>query len=813
MERLLTGMVALLSLALPAGAQAVSPGDASGTPAAGTPAGGVAGESSAESPTEVPPAPRGRPAAAAPSPGYVGAGACIECHAEAFAAWRGSDHDLAMQAADEHSVLGDFDDARFERRGVTTRFFRRDGRYMVSTQGADGEMHEFEVDWVFGVRPLQQVLIGFPDGRYQALSVAWDSRPREAGGQRWFSLDPDEDVPPGDELHWTSPAYNWNFACAECHSTDLRKNYDAASDTYATTWAEVDVSCEACHGPGEGHVAAATAVREGRQAALPADKGLAVALGGAGTWRFAAGTVTALLEAPAPGAPEVELCGRCHARRSQLAEDTLPGPPLSDAHRVQLLTAGRYFPDGQILDEVYVYGSFRQSRMFSAGVTCSDCHQPHSLKLRADGNAACAGCHAPDAFDTPAHHHHEAGSPGARCVECHMPTRTYMGVDARRDHSLRIPRPDLAAQLGAPDACTQCHADKGEGWAQEAIEAWYGPSRKPGFQGYGPALSAARLGEAGAGAGLAALVLDTTAPTIARATALEELAAWLSPESLPAIEAGLGATDPLMRRAAVEAVQHVDLASRWQLVSPLLDDRVGGVRLAAAAALSDVRPADVDDAARRAALERGFAEYVASERFNADRAEHWVNLAGFHFDQGLVADAERDYAEARRRNPRFPPAWVNQADMYRALGREDDAEKLLREGIALLPRDGSLQHVLGLLLVRTGHRDEALQCLERAHRLAPQDARYGYVYGVALDSFGKPEQAIAAWEDTLAGHPNDRDVLDALVPALRAAGLAERALLHAEHRAALSPEDPAARQVVEALRVEAAAAARGEDPR
>ena len=770
----------------------------------GTAQGQVSESAQAQAPQAAPsqeaPQPTGRAASAAPSPGYVGSQSCRPCHPESFAAWEGSDHDLAMQPAGEGSVLGDFDDASFERRGLTSRFFRRDGRYMVSTEGADGALHDFEVAFTFGVRPLQQYLVGFPDGRYQALKLAWDARPREAGGQRWYSLDPDEDVPPGDELHWTAPAYTWNFACAECHSTDLRKGYDAAADTYATTWAEIDVSCEACHGPGARHVGAATAVRDGSARALPADLGLEVPLGGAGTWRFAAGTTTALLEAPAPGVAEVELCGRCHARRSQFSEEVVPGRPLSDTHRVQLLTAGMYFPDGQILDEVYVYGSFRQSRMSAAGVTCSDCHDPHTLKPRAAGNAVCASCHAPAAFDTPEHHHHEPGSAGASCVECHMPARTYMGVDPRRDHSLRIPRPDLAAALGVPDACTRCHADKGERWAADAVVDWYGPVRKPGFQDYAPALDAARRGAAGAGEGLCALVLDATAPAIARATALEELANWLSPGALPAVEAGLAAKDPLMRRAAVEGLQHLDLAARWPLVSPLLDDPVRGVRLAAADALSDVRPADVEEAGRRAALERAFAESEAAEAFNADRAEHWVNLAGFHFAQGRVAEAERDYAEARRRNPRFPPAWVNQADMYRVLGREPDAERVLREGIAVLPRAASLRHALGLALVRAQRMDEALPCLEQAHRLAPEDARYGYVFGVALDSTGRREQAIAAWEDTLAHNPNDRDLLDALVGALAGAGLLDRALVHAEHRAALSPQDPALRQGVEALR-------------
>ena len=709
-----------------------------------------------------------------------------------------------MQPASDATVLGDFADVVFQHRGVVTRFFRRDGKYLVETQGADGGQHEYEVAFVFGIDPLQQYLIGFPDGRYQALTVAWDTRPREQGGQRWFHLYPNEVIPPGDELHWTAPAHNWNFACAECHSTNLRKNYDAAADAYDTRWSEIDVGCEACHGPGADHVTAARVAADGDAENYPADHGLAVTLGGAGEWRFDGHTTTARLAKPADGADEVELCGRCHARRSQVSEDYVHGKPLSETHRVQLLTDGYYHPDGQILDEVYVYGSFRQSRMHAAGVTCSDCHEPHSLSLRADGNGVCATCHLASTYDSPEHHRHPPGSDGALCVECHMPERTYMVVDPRRDHSMRVPRPRLSLELGVPNACTGCHAGRTDQWAIDALDAWYGKQRNPGHQGYARILGAARAGEGGAREAMSALVLDDKAPAIARATALEELSAWLDAESLPAIQAGLAAEDPLMRRAAVEALEQVETGTRWQLVSPLLVDPVRGVRLAAAAALSDVLPADVDDESLKARLTGAFEEYLVSERLNADRAEHWVNLAGFHARQRDVEAAEKAFAEARRRNVRFVPAYVNQADMYRALGREADAERILREGLAAMPRDASIHHAMGLMLVRAGRLPDALDALVQGYVLGPENPRFGYVYGVALDSGGERERAIEVWEETVARHPNDREVLNVLAMTLYQSGEHKRALVHAEHLAALSPGDPVPRQVVAAIRQELA---------
>jgi tetratricopeptide (TPR) repeat protein len=381
-----------------------------------------------------------------------------------------------------------------------------------------------------------------------------------------------------------------------------------------------------------------------------------------------------------------------------------------------------------------------------------------------------------------------------------MPARDYMVVDPRRDHSMRIPRPDLSLALGVPNACSRCHVGRSDQWSLKALDAWYGEERNPGFQGYGPALEAARDGGPRVAQGLSALALDESAPFIARATALQEMAGFLEQGSLPAIQAGLNSPDPLMRRAAVETLQNVDAGARLQLVAPLLDDPVLSVRLAAASALADVRSQDLDDPGLREDLEKAFAEFRTSERLNADRVENWVNLAVFHFRQGELQQAEADYAQARRRNPRFVPAYVNQADMYRVLDREEEGERILREGLRAVPEAAGIHHALGLLLIRTGRQEEAMQSLEQAYLLGPEDPRLGYVYGVALENAGQPEQAIAVWDDVVRRHPNDREVLNVLTMTLYQAGEYGRALGHAEHLAALSPDDPAWQQVLRAIR-------------
>ncbi|MFQ5985724.1 MAG: multiheme c-type cytochrome, partial [Alphaproteobacteria bacterium] len=485
---------------------------------------------------------------------FVGRQACAACHPREVELWRGSDHDLAMQAVDEKTVLGDFDNATFTYFGVTSTFFKRDGKFFVRTDGPDGELHEYEIAYTLGASPLQQYLVPFRGGRYQALSIAWDTRRREQGGQRWFHLYPDEKIDHADLLHWTRPNQNWNFMCAECHSTNLKKNYRLDGNRYETTWSEIDVSCEACHGPGSRHVAWAKVARRGDQAEKGKTRGLLVVLKDRGTWVPDPEKGTARRASPPGPRREVEACARCHSRRVVIRADYVHGRPLLDTHRLALLREGLYHADGQLQEETYVYGSFLQSRMYRAGVTCSDCHEPHSLALRATGNAVCTQCHQAAKFDTPSHHFHRPGSPGAACVECHMPVRTYMVVDPRRDHSLRIPRPDLSVRLGTPDPCTACHRDRAPGWAAETVARWSGSKRRSGPH-FGDALHLGRSGHPGAEAALRELATNPEAPAIVRASAVSLLRRYPTPAALGVIRRALGDRDPLVRAAAVRALE------------------------------------------------------------------------------------------------------------------------------------------------------------------------------------------------------------------------------------------------------------------
>jgi predicted CXXCH cytochrome family protein len=672
--------------------------------------------------------------AADAEPAYVGSAACASCHAAEYEAWRGSQHALAMQVADDSTVLGDFADARFHYAGVTSRFFRRDGKFMVRTDGPDGKLADFEVRHTFGVHPLQQYLVELPGGHVQALPIAWDTRPKSEGGQRWFHLYPGERIDHRDELHWTRRQQNWNFMCSDCHSTNVRKNYDAATQTYATEFSEISVGCEACHGPGSTHVALAQdAAKSGR---VMEATGLTVALDerrGA-AWVIDPATGNAARSRPRTTERELDVCAQCHARRGQFSNDYRPGEAFQDHYRPSLLSPGLYHPDGQQRDEVFNWGSFASSRMYAAGVTCGDCHEPHGGKLRAPGNAVCGQCHSAAKYDTPDHHFHEAGTPGAACAACHMKTETYMVVDPRHDHSFRIPRPDLSVSLGVPDACGACHAEPSAKWAAAEIRKRR-PDPKPGFQGFAEAFAAADEGDPSAAIALTQIVANQDESAIARASALERLARLSGESALLSAEAALDDPSPLVRAAAVAVHDQLPPLQR-RAVMPLLSDPVRSVRMQAARTLAPLAD-DAFDAEDLAAFRRAADEFAAAERFNADRPEHRTNLGAFLADRGEWAASEAEYRAALALDSRFVPAWANLADLMRVAGREAEAEATLRAGLEQSPGAAALHHSLGLSLVRQQRKAEALKELKRATELEPTNRRYAYVYDVARADLAK----------------------------------------------------------------------------
>jgi predicted CXXCH cytochrome family protein len=659
---------------------------------------------------------------------YVGRQSCADCHAQELRDWTGSDHDLAMDLATPASVLGDFSDQEFTYQGVTSRMFRRGDTFMIHTEGPDGQMRDYPIKYTFGVRPLQQYMVEFPDGRVQVLRVSWDTERK-----RWFNVPPpdvlDQRIEPGDPLHWTGMAQNWNHMCADCHSTDVQKNYDLKTNTYHTQFSEIDVSCEACHGPGSVHVELAGA------ASLFWDRRLGYGL--------------AKLKGKDSKA-QLDSCAPCHSRRHIVHPEFQSGREFLDYYEPSLLEAGLYHADGQILDEVYEYGSFLQSRMHREGVRCTDCHDPHTTRLKFQGNQLCAQCHVPGKYDTPAHHHHQVNSPGAQCVECHMPATKYMVVDPRRDHSLRVPRPDHSVQFGTPNACNGCHKKKEEtyAWAAAKVIEWYG-SRRPDDPHYAPAITAVRTGKPEGQSLLLKLLARTQTPAIVRATATELLTLYPGVESARAIEPSLSHASPLVRAAAARSLFPRTPGEMLRSLAPLLTDPVRSVRTAAAVRLAGA-PQSLLTEQQRSALREAIEEYEAGQMASSDRAAAHLNLGNLYQSSGRWDDAIAAYRTAIRVEPYLAGARSNLASLLEQRTgdaaevqrlRTEEVERLARDA-RLLPDNALVRYRHGLMLYLLRREDEALTELEAACQLEPN----GYDYRLMLTLLYERR---AAWDDAL----------------------------------------------------------------
>ena len=713
------------------------------------------------------------PPSAQPHEDFAGSAACQDCHTAEHTAWSRSHHRWAMAQASETSVLGDFDEAMAELDGRSVRFFRQEGRFFVQIDEVVEGVQVYEVTHTFGYAPLQQYLIPRPGGRLQAFGLAWDSRPAREGGQRWFDLYPERDLVPDDPLHWSGRDQTWNWMCADCHSTNLRRNWSPETESYRTTWQEINVGCEACHGPGRLHV-------ETARAGVPSPL---LDLSASGHWERSdsSALVARLLQQEGEDSSrrtQVETCAPCHARRAPLDDGYAIGAPFMDFYRPSLLAEGLYYPDGQIRDEVFVWGSFQQSKMAAAGVVCSDCHEPHSGGMRLHGNAVCTQCHDAAHFDAVSHHRHAPETEAAACVTCHMPARTYMVIDDRRDHSFRVPRPDLSEAIGTPNACTACHSDQDATWAAKAIDTWRDDDRSWRRAHFGTALAAGRRGEPGAWRDLLALLDAPEIPAIARATALSLLPAygdWLKADDLGAVAASLNDEDPLVRLAAVEAIARLPLATSSSLLAEHLQDPVAAVRLAATAQLSRADERDLS-LEQRFALTFALHDYRDSLETSAERADRQVALGNLHLTEGNRTLAAASFRRALALDPTWIPAYLALADLQSRQREESEAEALLGTGLERLPDNAELQHALGLSLIRQQRHAEAVPRLGRAAMAAPQVARFGYVHAVALWSVGRSDEAIKVLQELLIRHPADRASLEALAAFLQRSGRPREAL-------------------------------------
>lgn len=748
---------------------------------------------------------------------YVGRQSCVQCHQNQAQLFAHSHHDKAMDVATPETVLGDFNNAELTYFDVTSRMYRDGERYMIRTEGPDGKLADFEVKYVLGVAPLQNYMVEFdrprnmPENeisRLQVLRVAWNTLEK-----KWFYLPPPDvydKLPPDDDLHWTGVAQRWNTMCADCHSTNVAKNFDTQSLRYHTTFSEIDVSCEACHGPGSTHVQLAEAK------SLFWDRKLGYGL-------------TAKLKG-ASAEPQLQVCAECHARRELIAGGYEPGDNYWDHYSTELIGRMTYHADGQIEDEVFEHGSFLQSKMYHKGIRCTDCHDPHSAQPKHDGNKLCTSCHQHPAgkYDSPLHHHHQDGGTGASCVGCHMPTTTYMEVHVRHDHSLRVPRPDLSVALGTPNACTACHLDQKklkaklreaksstnpdrlkqylnflqaarqgdqtiqkelarvDQWSADATEKWYGKQSvtKQNPAHFAFAIAAARKSDPAAEKLLEKVADDRNWPAIVRASALQEWQQYGSDQMLSESTRHLSDGNPMVRAAAVSNLFAAPPAVRVKALAPLLKDPDFIVRRLAARALADLSR-DLNGEQRND-MKLALNAWVEGLMENNDRGGAHLAVGSLHEQLGDFPGAAEAYREAMRIEPNLVGARANLAAVL-------DAQ--LTQDRALQPADR-----VRLLKEVEQLRAAEFELLARDAKLAPDNGAIQYRYGLALYLRNEVEPALAAIKHAVELEPRTVDFRLAYTLLLQKAGRIKEAIEQAETILKQRPQDQGAKQLLQELR-------------
>lgn len=644
--------------------------------------------------------------------GYVGDSQCMQCHKTAYDSWKDSDHDLAMQVANDTTVLGDFNDVKTTIDGVSYFFTKKNDLFTVLIKEIDGSKKEYTVGYTFGVYPLQQYLIDFDKGRKQVLRVSWD-----VDEKKWYHQYAGDKLDPHDWQHWTESSQNWNTMCAECHSTNLKKNYNVADNSFKTTWTSINVSCESCHGPAEKHVFWANNNTDTTEVAN------AYILKGKTQFE------------------QMTMCAPCHSRRAKLTENLVPGDYFDDQYLLQVLDSENYHGDGQIKNEDYVYGSFVQSKMYHNGVKCSDCHNMHSLKLKKQGNNLCMQCHEPRYNDS-SHHFHPTGSDSSLCINCHMTGETYMEIDFRRDHSFRVPRPDQSVAYGTPNACTGCHKDKSDEWAAEQVKEWYGDEREDHFSD-GMLLSAKRKMSLNERKMLDTFITDLKYPAVARATVIENLDIRSADQYTPILNT-LEDESPLVRHSALMKFRDINPEERLSIAAAHINDTSRLVRIAAAQLLNGM-PNEQLQNLNRDALTKAQDELKTMLYTNADFSTGRLSLGDYLLENNDIQGAIIQYQAALKMDDLLLPVYPNLATAYSLIGDTEAAFKTLNTIIKKDPNFGRAFYLRGLLNFEVNKDVLAISDLEKSVKLEPTNTRASYniaTYHYQNKEWSKAEKAI-----------------------------------------------------------------------
>ncbi|MGA9874319.1 MAG: tetratricopeptide repeat protein [Solirubrobacteraceae bacterium] len=737
----------------------------------------------------------GKTAATTPNPpavypGYAGSASCEKCHEQEFNDWKHSHHGLA-----ERDPVPAMDNAAFiPKRSYIfgtqkTTMLTNDGRYELITPGLHGTNQTFVVQRILADSPLRQMLIAFPGGRFQATEAAWDPR-----SNQWFDVYGNEDRKPGEWGHWTGRGMNWNSQCAVCHNTRLQKNYDAASDSYHTTMAEIAVGCEACHGPMKAH----DLWQEAHQGQALKDP-----------------TIHKLTRDQM-----TETCAGCHSRRAELTDEPAPGASYWNHYLLTMVdTSDTFYPDGQIHDEDYEYTAFLGSRMYNHGVRCMDCHNPHTMKPKLPGNLLCLSCHAVGSkiapnIDPLTHSHHPVFGYDAQgiltntdvsryhpsrdqldgeCINCHMPQTVYMQRHWRHDHGFTLPDPLLTKQFGIPNACNRCHVDKSTDWSLGYVEKWYGSdlTNRP-YHLRAETLARARQGDASV---LPALLkmLQTNEFFYWRAAAANLLQPWADqPQVTQALIAELANTNPLVRQMVVQALGPLVNAGRADVIAalrPELQDPSRNVRVVTAQQFAATL--DTNSLAGQ--------DYLNFLNHGADQPLGQLAMGDFIFKRGDITNALPHFQTAAQWDPGSPGIRHELAIVLSQLGENQAAVAQLEAAVKLAPNEAETHYDLALAFNAAGDTGRVIPELEQAVKLNPQFARAWYNLGLARSGQGDLAGAVAALLRAESANPSDPRIPYARATVLARQGNITAARTAAQRALELAPGDTDAAALLQQL--------------
>lgn len=618
---------------------------------------------------------------------YAGSVSCKECHEKEYEDWKSSYHFKAMEVADEKSILGDFNDARYTADGITTRFFKKNNKFYIETENERGILQEFEVLYTFGAYPLQQYLTAFEGGRMQVFRQSWDSREK-----KWFHQYSSMHIPHTDWLHWTGNAQNWNLMCASCHTTNYQKKYDAVTDTYQTTYAEHSVGCESCHNAGKKHIEYVK--QKGFQ------KGKSPHSYMMKLHQFTQ-------------KQELAQCMPCHSRRGETSQTHAYSPEVLDNYIPEIISTENYFADGQAKEEVYKYGSFLQSKMHRMGVKCSDCHNPHTTKLKYEGDKVCMQCHDSGKYKTKSHSFHNEGSIASDCRSCHMPTRTYMGNDIRHDHTFSVPRPDLSATYGVPNACNDCHKDKNAKWASNYVKKWYGDKRRSHFSE--DLILASQSENENRITSIHNLLLNTETPAIIKATSLHYLSEIADEESFTLLQKELTNSEAIIRYRAIMGLMHFPIYSCKEKIILTLSDSVKAVRIASANLL--LTQLGIEECHSIPAFAKAHEELKDFLLSQADFAVGSSLLAEYYAKIGEDKNAILYYERALKKDNKLNFVRINLAMLYNKAYQNEKSLQILTEAYALEPQNEQISYYLALLYSEINDFKQAKRYIEQAMKL------------------------------------------------------------------------------------------------